>query len=119
MADPAKSAVSRVDLAEVENPWSDERVDQVVRRHAASLQGKLLESETLRKQATSNSQEEFAGSPDIDHEMTIASINTMDAHQTKSMQVLYSPNVQRAIVDLLFGPLKLWERLRELSQTLA
>jgi hypothetical protein len=80
VADPAKSAVSRVDVAEVGNPWSDERVDQVVRRHAAS-RGKWLESETLRKQATSNSQEEFAGSPDIDHEMTSASINAMDAHR--------------------------------------
>ncbi len=45
------------------------------------LKGKLLENETLMKQAASNSKEQFANSPDLNKALVDAIIDAFEAHQ--------------------------------------
>jgi len=77
------------------------------------LLGKLLESETLIQQAASNSQGQFASSPDLNSELTNAIISALDAHTVLSSQALDSESVRRGLLDVLLGPGRLWKRLRE------
>ena len=79
------------------------------------LRGKLMESETLRKQAASNSKEQFANSPDLKKELVNAIIETLDAHRSMSAQALDSEFVRAGLKDILIGPSQLYESLRELS----
>ena len=44
------------------------------------IKGKLLESETLRQQATNNTKEQFANSPDLKTELLNAIMGALDAH---------------------------------------
>jgi type I restriction enzyme, R subunit len=74
--------------------------------------GKVLESKTLAQQASSNSAEQFADSPDLDSELLIAIMDVLDAHTIMSRQALDSPSVRRGIKDILLNHLGLWERLR-------
>ncbi len=74
--------------------------------------GKLLESETLIKQAASNTKEQFTNSPDLKKELINAIINALDAHTEMSSQALDSEAVQEGLRDILLGPAKLYEALR-------
>jgi type I restriction enzyme R subunit len=75
--------------------------------------GKLLESQTLQKQATSNTKEQFANSPDLPKELLTAIMAALDAHTLMSTQALNSENVQRGLKDILLNQSRLWEGLRE------
>ena len=59
------------------------------------IKGKLLESEKLRQQATNNTKEQFANSPDLKIELMNAIMGALDAHNLMSSQALNSPAVQR------------------------
>jgi type I restriction enzyme R subunit len=50
------------------------------------IKGKLLESQTLRQQATSNTKEQFANSPDLKTELLNAIMGALDAHTLMSTQ---------------------------------
>jgi type I restriction enzyme R subunit len=50
------------------------------------LLGKLLESDTLRQQAGSNTKEQFANSPDLNRELLNAIMGALDAHTLMSTQ---------------------------------
>ena len=76
------------------------------------LRGKLLESETLAKQAASNTKEQFANSPDLKQEIVNAIIEALDAHTEMSSQALGSEQVQKGLKDILLGPAKLYETLK-------
>lgn len=76
------------------------------------IKGKLLESETLRQQATNNSREQFANSPDLDRELLSAIMGALDAHTVMSTQALNSVRVQSGLKDILLNHAKLWEALR-------
>lgn len=76
------------------------------------LRGKLLESETLVKQANSNTKEQFANSPDLKQEIVNAIIEALDAHTEMSSQALGSEQVQKGLKDILLGPAKLYETLK-------
>ncbi len=76
------------------------------------IRGKLLESETLRKQASSNTKEQFANSPDLNAELVNAFMAALDAHNLMSTQALNSPAVQNGIKDILLNHSKLYEDLR-------
>ena len=76
------------------------------------IKGKLLESETLRKQAASNTKEQFANSPDLNAELVNAFMAALDAHTAMSTQALNSVTVQSGIKDILLNHAKLWESLR-------
>ena len=77
-----------------------------------AITSKMAESETLRTQASANSKEQFASSPDLTKELLNANIGSLDAFTELSTQVLNSPETQRRLLSLLLGPAKLYEMLR-------
>jgi type I restriction enzyme R subunit len=76
------------------------------------IKGKLLESETLVQQASSNTKEQFANSPDLTHEILNAVMDAFAAHSTMSKQALDSEKVRSGLKDVLLGPAQLYEALR-------
>jgi type I restriction enzyme, R subunit len=79
------------------------------------IKGKLLESDRLRQQATNNSKEQFANSPDLSSELVNAIMAALDAHTSLSTRALNSVEVQRGMRDILLNHSGLWEALRERS----
>ncbi len=77
------------------------------------IMGKILESEKLRKQAQNNTKEQFAASPDLDHELDNAIMSALDAHTAMSTQALNSQDVRRGIKEILLNFSHLWEALRK------
>jgi type I restriction enzyme, R subunit len=77
------------------------------------IKGKLLESETLKQQATNNTKEQFANSPDLKTEILNAVMSALDAHTVMSTQALSSETVREGLKDVLLGPAKLYEALRQ------
>lgn len=86
--------------------------DQLVYMNGVIL-GKMLESETLRKQAANNSKQQFAGSPDLMSELESAVIEALDAHNSMSTKALNSDLVKKGMLRFLLDNAKLWERLRD------
>ena len=80
---------------------------------ARFIKGKLLESETLRQQATNNSKEQFANSPDLKTELMNAIMGALDEHNLMSSQALNSSTVQGGLKDILLNHAGLYETLRE------
>ena len=80
-------------------------VNQVIKR-------KLLESPTLQKQAAHNTDERFAGSPDLGSELLGAIMSSLDAHTTMSTQALNSAAVRFGMLDILLNHARLYEALR-------
>jgi type I restriction enzyme R subunit len=74
--------------------------------------GKLLESHTLVQQATNNSKEQFANSPDLAKGILDAIMDAFSAHTTMSKQALESAKVRSGLKDVLLGPAHLYEALR-------
>ncbi len=76
------------------------------------IMGKLLESNKLRQQASSNSKQQFSNSPDLSKEIMDAIIEAMDAHELMSNQALDSEVVRNGLKEILLGPARLYEALR-------
>jgi type I restriction enzyme, R subunit len=76
------------------------------------IKGKLLESERLKQQATNNTKEQFANSPDLKTEILNAVMSALEAHTTMSTQALNSETVREGLKDVLLGPARLYETLR-------
>ena len=72
----------------------------------------MLESETLRQQATNNTKEQFAASRDLRMELQNAIIASYDAHSAMSTKALNSPVVLHGLLDILLNHSQLWESLR-------
>ena len=79
------------------------------------LKGKLLESEILVQQATNNTKEQFASSPDLDQEVLNAIMDALAAHTVMSKQALDSERVRQGLKDILLGPGQLYEALQRRS----
>jgi type I restriction enzyme R subunit len=77
------------------------------------LRERLMQSQTLRQQASANSKEQFANSPDFGTELMDAIIGALDAHQTMSSQALNSVAVRDGIKDVLLNHTRLYEALRD------
>ena len=77
------------------------------------IKGKLLESKTLQQQASNNTKEQFANSPDLASAVTHAIMGAFDAHTSMSTQALNSDAVQRSIRDILLNYAGLYEGLRD------
>lgn len=105
-------------IAKVNNLFEDELTenDKLVYVNDV-LKGKLLESETLQQQARNNTKEQFANSPDLKTEILTAVMQALDAHTEMSTQALNSQTVQEGLRDILIGPSKLYESLRETDPT--
>ncbi len=80
------------------------------------IKGKLMESETLRQQASSNSKEQFANSPDLNNELLSAIMDALDAHTSMSTQALNSESVRGGMRDILLNNARLYEALRDARQ---
>ena len=76
------------------------------------IKGKLLESETLQQQATNNTKEQFANSPDLKTELLNAIMGALDAHTLMSTQALNSQAIQGGMKDILLNHAQLYETLR-------
>jgi type I restriction enzyme, R subunit len=76
------------------------------------IKGKLLESEVLVQQASNNTKEQFANSPDLKTEIMNAFIDVYAAHSVMSKQALDSEKVRSGLKDVLLGPAQLYEALR-------
>lgn len=76
------------------------------------IKGKLLESEILGQQASNNTKEQFANSPDLATELMNAIIDAFEAHGAMSKQALGSEKVRTGMKDVLMGPAQLYEALR-------
>jgi type I restriction enzyme R subunit len=79
------------------------------------IKGKLLESPILVKQAANNTKEQFANSPDLSNEIMNAIMDALAAHTSLSRQALDSERVRGGLRDILLGPARLYEALRERS----
>lgn len=79
------------------------------------LKGKLMESETLMQQASNNTKEQFANSPDLKTELMNAIIGALDAHTAMSTQALQSESVRNGLKDVLLNHAGLYESLRDVS----
>src|SRR5207249_1788434 len=77
------------------------------------IMGKLLESETLKQQAANNTKEQFANSPDLNTELMNAIMEALEAHTAMSSQALQSETVRDGLKDVLLGPARLYENLRQ------
>jgi type I restriction enzyme, R subunit len=77
---------------------------------------KLLESEVLKQQAANNTKEQFANSPDLKTELMNAIIGALDAHTAMSSQALESERVREGLKDVLLGPARLYENLRQIRR---
>jgi type I restriction enzyme R subunit len=73
---------------------------------------KLKESATLTQQASNNTKEQFANSPDLDNGLMNAIISALDAHNSLSTQALNSESIRNGLKSILLGPARLYETLR-------
>ena len=80
--------------------------------YANVLLEKTLESEVLQKQAANNTEEQFRASPDLHTVVDNAVIDSMDAQQALSVQVLNSPEIRAGLIRILLNQLGLYERLK-------
>jgi type I restriction enzyme R subunit len=76
------------------------------------LKGKLLESDVLVQQATNNTKEQFANSPDLKSEMMNAIMDAFSAHTLMSKQALASEKIRDGLQDILLEQAHLYEALR-------
>jgi len=76
------------------------------------LKGKLVESETLMQQASSNTKQQFANSPDLRSEFLNAIMDSSTALSSLSRQALESEQLRKGLLDVLLGPGQLYEALR-------
>jgi len=82
------------------------------------IKGKLMESDKLAEQAANNTKEQFANSPDLSSEIMSAVMDALAAHSEMSKQALESEKVRADMKDVLLGPGKLWEGLREKARSM-
>ena len=76
------------------------------------LKGKLLENETLRQQAASNTKARFLASPDLNDAVLGAAIDARKAHKSMSEQAINDERVRKGLVDILVNFTDLYELLR-------
>ena len=74
--------------------------------------GKMVESPTLKQQASNNTKQQFANSPDLMTKLQNAVMESYDAHTSMSTQALNSPIVLRGMLDILLNHSQLYETLR-------
>ena len=84
--------------------------------YVSVLKGKLLESEELGLQAANNTKAQFANSPTLPAELLNAVMDALAAHSTMSKQALESERVRDGLKDVLLGPGRLYEALRERAE---
>ncbi|AEG93232.1 type I restriction endonuclease subunit R [Ramlibacter tataouinensis] len=77
------------------------------------IKGKLLESDLLVRQAMNNTKGQFHNSPDLGSQLIEAIMGASSANESMTAQALASERVRRGLLDILMGPGRLYEALRE------
>ena len=77
-----------------------------------TLGAKMVESSVLVQQASNNSKEQFATSPDLSRELMNALMDSNAAQNIMIRQALQSAKVQQGLMDILLGPGQLYEALK-------
>ena len=103
---------AKLDAAGHYDDFEVDRVVEVDLNVNSVIKGKLLESETLRQQASNNTKEQFANSPDLNAELLNAIMGALDAHTLMSTQALNSPAIHAGLKNILLNHTMLWETLR-------
>lgn len=73
---------------------------------------KLLASDVLIQQSSSNSKQQFSNSPDLRTVLEDAIMDAFTAHTSMSKQALESEAKQKGMLEMYLGPSELYERLR-------
>lgn len=87
-----------------------------VRYVMGDIRSQVLKSQTLAHQAEHNTKERFGDSPDLSKAIEDAIMDAFETHSALSKQALASKKVRDGIKELLLGPGKLWEGLREKAE---
>ena len=103
---------AKLDAAGHYDDFEVDRVVEVDLNVNSVIKGKLLESETLRQQASNNTKEQFANSPDLNAELLNAIMGALDAHTLMSTQALNSPAIHAGLKNILLNHTMLWETMR-------
>ena len=88
-------------IEKVNELFGKETTDQDQLSYMQTVKAKMLESETLRQQAASNTKEQFKTSPDLRNQQQSAIMDALDAHQNHSKRALNSDTVQSGMLHLL------------------
>lgn len=108
-------------LAEIVNRLNDlfQGVDEddQVRYVMGDIRSQVLKSQTLADQAEHNTKERFGDSPDLTKAIEDAIMDAFETHSALSKQALASKQVRDGIKELLLGPGRLWEGLKEKAET--
>lgn len=110
--DKEKALLSEI-IARLNDLFTGDMTDNDQLAYAMAIRGKLLENKTLAQQATSNLKEQFANSPALSTALMDAIIAVLDAHGAMSRQALDSAAVQAGLKEVLMGPGRLYETLRD------
>lgn len=110
--DKQKILLSEI-VAKVNDLFNGDLTDGDMLSYVNNVKGKLMESEILVQQASSNTKGQFDNSPDLDSALTDAIIDAFDAYTTMRKQALGSERVRAGLKEVLLGPARLYEALRE------
>lgn len=106
--EPEKAFLSDL-IKELNDLFEGELTDNDVINYTNSIRDKVLESETLRKQALANTKDHLIVSPDFESEFTKAVIGQMDINKNLSEQILNDSEKRKRfsnlVVDLIYKSL--------------
>ena len=111
MREKQKALLSEI-IEQLNQLFGDDTTEGDQLSYANVLLEKTLESEVLQKQAANNTEEQFRASPDLHTVVDNAVIDSMDAQQALSVQVLNSPEIRAGLIRILLNQLGLYERLK-------
>ncbi len=100
--DPMRERLDEI-IARVNDLFGGEATENDKLVYVNHVKGKLLESDVPVQQASSNTKEQFASSPDLRKALTNAIIDAFAAHSDLSKQALDSETVRRGLRDMLLG----------------
>jgi type I restriction enzyme R subunit len=113
--EPAREQLGEI-IARVNDLFGGEASENDKLAYVNHVKGKLLESDVLVRQAASNTREQFSSSPDLGKALLNAIIDAFAAHTELSKQALDSESVRAGMKDLLLGPARLYDALREKAE---
>ena len=92
---------------------SDALSIEQVNRAVLDMDAATQEDATLVQQASNNTKEQFANSPDLANGILNAIMDAFAAHSEMSKQALDSERVREGLKEVLLGPAQLYEALRD------
>jgi type I restriction enzyme R subunit len=99
-------------IARLNELFTDDVTDGDQLSYAQTIHAKLGESPVLQEQAENNSRDQFYASPDLMAVFNDAVIESMDAHNAMSKQVLDDERVKIGLLHLMMHQMGLYESLR-------